>query len=635
MKTSMRFSIPIIAILVASARADYTISADTTFGDGSEVTWGAAPFTGSFLFDFSGGGDSLTFYNPIQLNGNAVAFGIPAGKTVHLDGCVSNNVAFSNTSGYESKGGILRNESGDTGTLVFDSGITWTSLQSKYGNTLVKGSDVRSVLHYLRVWGGSSHITLSGGNFFSAGEVFVGGGMITITNCAFQKAGNSTYIGKFNVSHGTFRQLDATVTSGGSAKLMVGGTASGTAGDNGVYEFNGGSLNISGGVVIGEYGTGTFTMKNGTFSHPTSDSSGQHTIGNRSGSCGTMDVSGGTYQIVGQQYSSGDAKVALNIGYNGIGTLNLSGTGRLFIDRVSSADRSRARVYLGVSNGSSGTLNLNEGGTFSTYASYGIIGGAGTSALVFNGGTFEAAGSIRKAGWPNLVETNVQTVAVGPKGGVVDTKANDFRFMDPIVDLDPATEAEGFFWKRGSGTLTFHGANTYLVPTRVSDGNLALAGDGALSPNSPLWVDSGVTVDLSGATAQTVGGLAGKGTVSNVSLTTAGSICPGGTNEVGTLTLANCPLTLAAGSHLIIEIDADGNCDTLVVTGASSPLDLSNLTIEVVGADVAASKIGPIIQCAAGVTGTPTVTGTSLKALSTSASGAVSLTAMETVIILR
>lgn len=64
MKTSMRFAIPIIAILVASVRADYTVSSDTTYGDGSPVTWGVAPFIGNFAFDFSGGSDSLSFANP-------------------------------------------------------------------------------------------------------------------------------------------------------------------------------------------------------------------------------------------------------------------------------------------------------------------------------------------------------------------------------------------------------------------------------------------------------------------------------------------------------------------------------------------------------------------------------------------
>ena len=618
-----------------SALADYTISSDTTYGDGSEVTWGTDPFTGNFLF--TGSASSITFYNPIQLDGNTLKFIVPSGKTAHMSGRISNNVAFNKSSGYEYRGCLLRNLDGDGGTLIFDGGINQTSLQTKYGVTEVNGTDSTCELHYLRVWGGSSQIILNGGRFESDGEVMVAGGTITLTNCTFNKRGNSTYIGQFNVSQGTLRQINSTVTSGGSGKLVIGGTGSGSS-DTGVYVMDGGSLDIQGGVEIGKYGTGTFNLLQGTFNHPTSDGS-QHWIADQAGSRGTMNVSGGVYQFVGEEYNSNgrDERVTLTIGNRGNGILNLSGTGRFFINRLSSSATCRARVFLGKNAGSSGTLNLNEGGTFATFAPYGIIGGDGTSTLVFNGGTFEAAGNVKLGNsWAPLIETNVQTVAVGPKGGAVDTAGNSFHFCDPIVDLDATATPEGFFTKRGTGTLTFHGANTYSAPTRVSEGTIALADDGALSPNSQLWVDSGITVNLSGAAAQTVGGLAGKGTISNVSLTNTGAICPGGTNEIGTLTLSNCPLTLAAGSRLVIDVDAQGNCDTLVVTGTSSPLNLSGIVIEVTGAGATADAIGPIIQCAAGVTGEPRrVIGTKCIAVTADASGNVRLSKPGTTLFIR
>ena len=241
---------------------------------------------------------------------------------------------------------------------------------------------------------------------------------------------------------------------------------------------------------------------------------------------------------------------------------------------------------------------------------YGLIGGEGTSSLVFNGGTFRKPIEATTGG--NYVETNLTTVAVGAKGGVVDTGNRNMTFCDPIVDLDPTAESTGFFTKRGSGTLTFYGANTYKTPTRVKEGKIALAADGAFSPNSTLYVDAGATADFASA-SQTIGGIGTlAGTLANVTdLVFAGETQPGGAGTVGTTALSCDSLTFAEGSKLVVDIDADGNCDRLNVT-ASSPIDISNLTIEVHDVE-GVSVIGPILTSTCAFTGKPIVAGSKLR----------------------
>lgn len=513
-------------------------------------------------------------------------------------------------------------------------GIDKTRLSLKYGTTVIRDdSQTAKTLNYCHVWNGAA-LVFDGGVYDGYGEIAVEGGSFSATNCTFHKVQNATRNGNINLLAGSFETKNCVIDSVSQCVLLIGGAYSAQSSYNATYVMDGGSLKMGGGVTVGRYGTGTFILKDGLVqSHEISQDWPQK-IGDAASAFGTVNITGGEWQLLGGPWGANEGKCSIYVGNNGNGTVNVSGTGVFsLVPGDSSSKNCRGTVWIAKNAGSTGTLNLNEGGTFLTWGK-GLVGGDGNGALVFNGGTFAKASDSTTA-TSTYVETNLTTVAVGPKGGVVDTGTKNLKFCDPIVDLDASVAPDGFFEKRGSGTLTFHGANTYHAPTRVSEGVIALADAGALSPNSQLWVDSGITVNLSGAAAQTVGGLAGKGTISNVSLTTAGAICPGGTNEVGTLTLSNCPLTLAQGARLVIDVDAQGSCDTLVVSGTASPLDLSNLTIEVRGSGAHADSIGPIVQCAAGATGTPTVTGTSCKSLSVAASGDVRLSKPGTTIIMR
>ena len=151
-----------------------------------------------------------------------------------------------------------------------------------------------------------------------------------------------------------------------------------------------------------------------------------------------------------------------------------------------------------------------------------------------------------------------------------------------------------YFRKKGAGTLTMTGANTYAVGTAVDGGTLKLA-SGATLPATEMWAGVDATLDLNG-TSQTAKELGGFGTVKGGTLAVTGTIQPGGRDAVGTLTLDG---TALASGTLVIDVAADGTCDKLVATGT---LNLSNLNLVIAGAELDKGKRYEIAT-AASVTG--------------------------------
>ena len=602
----------VVITCAASALADYTINSDTTYGDGSMVTWGADPFTGNFVSDFSSDVDSLTFANRIHLNGNNVVFNVPLGKTLYLPGGVASTTASKDSN----VGGEIVRVADYRGTLVVSNGIDKTRLSLKFGTTVIDDgnrSGVTNVLNYCNVWNVAT-VVFNGGAYESYGEIYMGSLLtFSITNCYLKKVANSAHNGALNVGNGTFRAVNSVVDFLNGATLTIGGIYSSDTAQKATYEMDGGTLLVYGRVYVGKYGTGTFNFKGGIVKYADYSQDWPQIIGDASSAIGTLNISGGEWQVWGAPWGANDGKCSVEIGRNGSGTVNVAGTGVFsLVPGDAGSKNCRAKIYVAKNAGSTGIVNLNEGGTFLTWG-YGLIGGEGTSSLVFNGGTFRKPSEATTGG--NYVETNLTIVAVGAKGGVVDTGNKNMKFCDPIVDLDPTAESTGFFSKRGSGTLTFYGENTYKTPTRVEAGKIALADDGAFSPNSTLYVDAGATADFASA-SQTIGGIGTlAGTLANVTdLVFAGETQPGGAETVGSTALSCDSLTFAEGSKLVVDVDAGGNCDILSVT-TSSPIDISNLTIEVHDID-GVSRIGPVLSATNGLLGKPRLVGSKRKTVS-------------------
>lgn len=578
----------------------YTISSDTTYGDGSEVTWGADPFTGDFNFDFPADVDSLTFNNPIQLDGNNVEFYIPVGKTVYLPGGVSNPTASKSD---QAGGQIKLTESTNRGTLVVN-GLDKTRLGVKWGTVVVKGDpSVTKDLNYCYVWNWGN-LVFDGGVYNCYGQIALDGNSISATNCTFHKVQNSARDGSIHVSHGTFRLKNCNIDSIGNCALKIGGIYSSQATHVGTFEWDGGTLGMGGGIIVGGTGTGTFNLKAGLVKSWEYTQDWPQIVGNSSTSVGNVNITGGEWQVQGTIWSTEiEERCAIYIGNSGTGTMTVSGTGvfSLYPRSYSESKNCKALLILAKNAGSTGTLNMNEGGTFLSYGR-GAIGGEGTSRFVFNGGTFRRP-SNATANY-SFVESNVTTVAVGPKGGTVEVGNSTLKFYDPIVDLDPAAEPEGFFTKSGNGTLVMCRVSTYKVPTKVAAGTFDFT-EGTPS-NSTLYVDSGATALFSGTGPAAIGGVGTlAGTLANVSdFVFSGATEPGGANAVGTTSISCGNLSFVDGATLNVDIGAGGS-DRLAVSGN---VNLDNLTIELRadGGDYP-DKIGPVLTCTGTLSGTPVV----------------------------
>ena len=95
----------------------------------------------------------------------------------------------------------------------------------------------------------------------------------------------------------------------------------------------------------------------------------------------------------------------------------------------------------------------------------------------------------------------------------------------------------------------------------------------SLYASTSVRIASGAVLDLDG-NAQSIGGLSGSGLVTNGTLLAVnGTVTPGGTNTIGTLTVAT---SVALAGTLLADVATDGSCDQLTIQG---DLNMSGLSL--------------------------------------------------------
>jgi len=402
-----------------------------TFNCSDELRVGQSAF-GSGYYNLTNG--VLNAHNGLYV-GNGGSFGqfTMVGGTINKDG--GNPIKIGNGGGV-----AVFNQSAGT---ITSSSEYWIG---ENGGTLatnnISGSAAVNVSTYVTVGrAGTGVVNMSGGTFTQTG-------------------GNPFFVGIFGGGNGYWYQTGGSLAI--SATLQLGASC------NGNFQLDNGVVNAAGEVWIGQAGgsVSSLTINGGAFTN-----NSWLAVGREDGH-GTLNINGGTYVKAG----GGNISIAHGIGDQSVvpaGTVNQTGGtficagGDTWIGEdsgpgiwnMSGGSATHNLVQLARNANASGELDLN-GGTF--VANEVTTGSAGTSTLNFNGGTLAS-----RIDNPNFLH-GLTAANVQAGGAVIDTGANTISISQPLLN------AGGGLTKKGSGSLTLTGNNTYAGSTIVSAGKLFL-----------------------------------------------------------------------------------------------------------------------------------------------------------------
>ena len=222
----------------------------------------------------------------------------------------------------------------------------------------------------------------------------------------------------------------------------------------------------------------------------------------------------------------------IQVGYNGIGTVNQFGT----VTQATNLQLTNSSATTGVA-----VYNLS-GGTL-TVANVVKNGTATSATFNFNGGTLSPTGNSTTF----LTGLNAANVLAG--GAIINTQAFNISVGQSLVAS--TTSPGGGLAKLGTGTLTLTNSSNYTGGTTVSAGTLRA--------NAPIATGSGTVLIPTGGT------LGGNGSVGAV--TVAGTIAAGPDNvNVGTLSTGT--ETWNGSGGYTVKVSAAGTAtDQLVMSG--------------------------------------------------------------------
>jgi hypothetical protein len=475
------------------------------------------------------GGTSPVFTNGVTGNytktgsGSAV-FG--AGNSFNNDGAVnvSAGTLQLNGGGTNSGTGTFNTSSGATTLFSNDYTVADGSALGGLGTYQVSGgtftvtgnvavsnfNQTGGVLAGTHIFGGTSALTWTGGNWSTAGTTTIG----STATLTISSGNDHDYFGHGIVNNGTVNWTGGQIRSGGGGTITNNGIWNDSASTNYVYITGGTSPVITNGVAGNYTKTGSGTTLFGP--------------GNSFNNSGAVNVTAGILQLNG-----GGANSAT-------GTFNTSsGATTLFSNDYSVADGS-ALGGLGTYQVSGGTFTVTGNVAVSNFnQTGGALAGTqifgGTSALTWTGGNWSTAG----------------TTTIGSTASLTISSGNDHDYFGrAIVNSGTVNWTGGQIRSGGGGTITNNGNWNDSAST-----NYVYITGGTF----PIFTNAlGATYTKSGSGTTTLGGIAfnnsGAVVVSGGGLTISG----GGSNAAtGTFTTAsgatttfNSAFTIADGSAL-------------------------------------------------------------------------------------
>jgi fibronectin-binding autotransporter adhesin len=317
---------------------------------------------------------------------------------------------------------------------------------------------------------------------------------------------------------GVINQMGGTLTINSDSRLFLAATG------NGTYNLNGGTLQIGGSSLNGDF--------------------------NNSGGTYAFNLGGGTIQVIGSPLIGTVAPTLVagttsTIDTNGIGAAwsgVLSGGGALAKTGAGTLTLSAANTYTGGTLLNQGTLRLANAAALGS----GTLSMAAGTTLDF-AQSYTLTQQIKVSGDPTI---NVNAGLTSTLAGAIGDGSSS-----------------GDLVKTGNGVLVLSAPNTYTGATTISGGTLALSGAGSIATSSVVTANS--LFDISAATAdQSIRSLAGSGAVAlgarSLTLTVANDSFSGTISGSGGLTLA--------GGHEILS-GASSYTGATTITGGELQVD--------------------------------------------------------------
>jgi len=467
---------------------------------------------------------------------------------------------------------------------------------------------------------------------------FLGTGQITVDHGSQWLNASSLYVGYYGT--GILTIQNGSSVNVGSGSPVFGLTIGEINGDTGTVTVDGtGSSLTAASIVVGDHGTGTVSLFNGS-SIASGMTSGIVTVGRNAGSIGTININDGSIW----DNTSGQ----MLIGEGGTGAVNVLSGSTLWSDSVGvgvdpgnvaantltvagASSTVAITTSLDVGMSGKGTVRINNGGYVS------VAGVTGTTVGSQAGSTGEidvwGAGSrfttpiltVGASGCGLLSLTTGGLVTVGGGGGFVYLAQNAGSTGRLIIGNDssspalaPGTlSAAAVAMGAGTAEIDFNHTSANYVFAPVITGNGAIyqvAGTtiltGISSGFTGTTIVNGGTLEVDGALASTQlgvfngGTLSGTGTVGDPLIMTGGTLSPGSlANPYGTLTITD-PLTLQAGAFYTVHLSPSAN-SRVDVTGAGNAAVLGGATVNAIWATGSyVAKQYTILTAAGGVSGT-------------------------------
>lgn len=561
----------------ASNTSSETISAPLILEPASATSNGTYTFanisgTSSFLYirgNVTGGSTTGT----ITLN---VVLDSPTGATEEV--FFLNNVSKGNASG------LALNVTGRGGLAGF------------YGTTSITGTTTvsNSFLNgYLTLGGqailsGSSALiaSINNGNYVNGVVLHAGVANITealptgtFTIGSITRNSGGTALFNAEVTHST----GDVVTSTGNTNGILGpwafyGMAYSSTSPTLSYAVSGGA-----GAPVTAY-TGATLVTADTLGSMTSATTNYQIAGTGTTSTLSSDITGYTLQITGTSggltidsnshsitlnglMNSGTDPVSITGGNLAIGSsqeLNIANLSATMTISSNITGTGGALVYNGFGfNTNNSFLILTGTNTYTngTYLNSGVlnVGSAGalgtTGTITFSGGTLQFSAA-------NTTDYSSRFSTVAYQAYNIDTNGQSVTLSSNL------TSSSGYLTKKGAGTLTLTGNNTYDYGTIVSSGTLIAANSsGSATGTGSLDVTAGATLGGNGAVHSSLNIVNGNIQVGN-----------GGGDTTSTLTLTATGTTTFSGAKLTFSLNSGGTDSTQLAVGSTPDVLFTNNT---------------------------------------------------------